>query len=163
MNVAPGNVVSFEYTLYAPDGSIIDASQETPLTYLHGAGHIVPGLESQLLGKVVGDELEAIVPAEDGYGVATGHGFHVDLSELPPGLVPQIGMSLGATGPDGKNVMLYVVELDEAGVTLTPDHPLSGMTLRFAVAIRSIRAATPDELAHGHSHGHDGHDHSHGR
>ncbi|GDX81377.1 peptidyl-prolyl cis-trans isomerase [Deltaproteobacteria bacterium] len=162
MKIAPGSVVSFEYTLYAPDGSIIDASQERPLTYLHGAGHIVPGLERHLVGKEVGDELEAIVPPDEGYGEATGRGFRVGREELPPGMEPQIGMPLGAQGPDGKTMTLFIVELDEESITVTPDHPLAGVTLRFAVAIRAIRAATEDELSHGHAHGHDGHDHSHG-
>jgi len=162
MLIAPGSVVSFDYVLYAPDGSIIDRSEGEPLTYLHGAGHIVPGLERQLLGKTVGDRIEANVPAAEGYGESSGRGFRVPLDQLPPELEPQVGMPLGARGPDGQTMTLFIVDIDETSIAVTTDHPLAGVDLRFEVEIRSIRAATEGELSHGHAHGHDGHDHSHG-
>ena len=39
-----------------------------PLSYLHGSGGIIPGLETALDGKSAGDELRAVVPPEQGYG-----------------------------------------------------------------------------------------------
>ncbi len=161
MIIGPRSVVSFDYTLYAPDGTVIDASQGRPLTYLHGAGHIVPGLERQLLGRAMGDALEVLVEPAEGYGERTGRGFRVARAELPAGMEPQIGMPLGARGPDGEQMMLFIVEVDAEGITVTLDHPLSGVPLRFAIEIRDVRLATADELAHGHAHGHGGHDHGH--
>ena len=81
MLIAPGSVVSFDYVLYAPDGSIIDRSEGEPLTYLHGAGHIVPGLERQLLGKAVGDRIEAAVAQVGAQGsIWAAEGFRVSAS-----------------------------------------------------------------------------------
>lgn len=161
MIIGPRSVVSFDYVLYAPDGTVIDASQGRPLTYLHGAGHIVPGLERQLLGRALGESLEVVVEPAEGYGERTGRGFRVGRDELPAGMDPQIGMPLGARGPDGETMMLYVVVVDDEGITVTLDHPLSGVPLRFAIDIRDVRLATEEELAHGHAHGHGGHDHDH--
>jgi FKBP-type peptidyl-prolyl cis-trans isomerase SlyD len=70
-------------------------------------------------------------------------------------------MALGARGPDGHPVTLFVAEVNAEGIVVTMDHPLSGVDLSFAVTIRGVRAATADELKHGHAHGADGHDHSH--
>jgi FKBP-type peptidyl-prolyl cis-trans isomerase SlyD len=41
------------------------------------------------------------------------------------------------------------------------NHPLAGETLHFEVNVISVRAATANELAHGHAHGAHGHDHHH--
>ena len=162
MVIAAGSVVSFDYVLHAPDGRVLDASEGKPLSYLHGAGHIVPGLERQLLGRQVGDALDVIVEAREAYGERTGQGFRVPRAELPAEMQPQVGMPLGARGPNGESMKLNVVGVDDDGISVTLDHPLSGLQLRFAVEIRAIRVATADELSHGHAHGHDGHDHSHG-
>ncbi len=53
------------------------------------------------------------------------------------------------------------IEAGQEWVTLTRDHPLSGVTLHFEVSLREVRAATADELEHGHAHwpGHHHHDH----
>lgn len=162
MVITTGSVVSFEYVLHAPDGRVLDASEGKPLSYLHGGGQIVPGLERQLLGRQAGEALEIIVEAHEAYGERTGQGFRVPRNELPAEMQPQIGMPLGARGPNGESMMLYVVGVDDDGISVTLDHPLSGLQLRFAVEIRSVRVATADEASHGHAHGHDGHDHSHG-
>ncbi len=45
MQIAERTVASFHYTLTNDAGEVIDSSSgREPLTYLHGAGNIVPGL-----------------------------------------------------------------------------------------------------------------------
>ena len=69
MNITKDSVASFHYTLKDDDGNTIDTSEgQEPLPYLHGAGNIVPGLERELEGKVIGDKLSVIVKPVDGYG-----------------------------------------------------------------------------------------------
>ncbi len=162
MLIAQNSVVVFDYTLTAADGTVIDKAEGRPMTYLHGQRQIVPGLERQLAGKQVGDALVANVPAAEAYGERTGRGFPVKREELPPNMVPQVGMALGARGPDGQTMTLFVAEVNEEGIVVTTDHPLSGVDLSFAVTIRAVRAAIAEEVQHGHAHGADGHDHSHG-
>lgn len=41
------------------------------------------------------------------------------------------------------------------------NHMLAGQNLNFNVEVVAIREATPEELAHGHVHGADGHHHDH--
>ena len=49
-------VASFHYTLTNDAGQVIDSSTDrAPLTYLHGAGNIVPGLEREMAGRKAGD------------------------------------------------------------------------------------------------------------
>lgn len=160
MQIASATVVAFEYTLTDGDGAVIDQSPPgEPLSYLHGAGNIVPGLERQLEGLAVGDERTCVVPPNEGYGLATNQGIRVPRAEFPDEMEPQVGMAVGATGPDGKTVPLFIKGVSDEEVFLSFDHPLAGVTLHFAVAIRSIRAASDEELAHGHPHGPGGHHH----
>jgi FKBP-type peptidyl-prolyl cis-trans isomerase SlyD len=44
-------------------------------------------------------------------------------------------------------------------VTVDGNHPLAGETLHFDVEVTEVRAATEEELAHGHVHGPGGHHH----
>jgi FKBP-type peptidyl-prolyl cis-trans isomerase SlyD len=54
-------------------------------------------------------------------------------------------------------VTVAAVEGDE--VTVDGNHPLAGQNLHFDVEIMSVRAATAEELEHGHVHGAGGHHH----
>ena len=70
MNISENCVASFHYTLTDGSGKVLDSSEgHDPLSYLHGAGNIVPGLEDALAGKVVGDKLNVSVNAAEAYGL----------------------------------------------------------------------------------------------
>ena len=69
MNIQNNRVATFHYKLKDDNGQVISASPEdNPLTYLHGSGAIIPGLERELEGKTEGDEFSVTVSPEDGYG-----------------------------------------------------------------------------------------------
>ena len=76
-------VVHLHYVLTDGEGKELDRSHgDEPLTYLHGHGNIVPGLEEALLGKQVGDALDVVVPPEKAYGPRNGKQQKVPLSAL---------------------------------------------------------------------------------
>lgn len=160
MQIAKDAVVTFDYILTDEAGELIDNSEDGPMVYLHGQGQIVRGLEVALLGKKVGDRVQVNIPPEDGYGEAShDKPIQVSWQDLPPGAELEEGMPIYAQGPQGQEITLYVQQVGKEGVVLSIDHPLAGVTLCFDVTIREIRAATADELAHGHAHGPDGHHH----
>ena len=60
-------VVSMHYKLTNNDGDILDSSEgREPLSYLHGAGNLIPGLEKELLGKAAGASMQVKVAPEEG-------------------------------------------------------------------------------------------------
>ena len=62
-------VVSMHYTLTDDDGNVLDSSEGSdPLSYLHGANNIIPGLEKALIGKMANDALQVKVDPAEGYG-----------------------------------------------------------------------------------------------
>ena len=69
MQIAERTVASFHYTLTDDAGAVIDSSKGAePLTYLHGVGGIVPGLEKAMAGRSPGDCFDVVVSPEEGYG-----------------------------------------------------------------------------------------------
>src|SRR5438067_1988779 len=70
MQIGAKKAVTFHYSLRDDEGTVLDSSEgKKPLTYLHGEGNIVPGLEKALEGKQAGDDVKATVPPAEGYGV----------------------------------------------------------------------------------------------
>jgi FKBP-type peptidyl-prolyl cis-trans isomerase SlyD len=67
----------------------------------------------------------------------------------------QLGAQFQA-GPDRHAPVVTVVAIDGEEVTLDANHPLAGVDLAFDVEIVTVRAATAEELSHGHAHGGDG-------
>ena len=161
MQITKDTVVTIDYELTGPEGEVLDSSRGgDALAYLHGHGQLVPGLEDALAGCAAGAELEVDVSVEQGYGprdaslvieVARGD-IGID-GELP------IGEQLWIEEPSGEVTSAFVTAIDDERVTLDGNHPLAGIPLHFAVRVVSVRAATREELAHGHVHGAGGHHH----
>jgi len=160
MKIGEDKVVSIHYTLTDSGGSVLDSSSgNEPLLYLHGAGNIIPGLESALEGKVSGDKLSVTVDPEQGYGTrderlvqAVPRSAFKGVEQLAP------GMQFQAQGPQGTRLVV-ITQVTADIVTVDANHPLAGQTLHFEVEVTEVREATSEELEHGHVHGPGGHHH----
>ena len=160
MHIEKNRVVTLNYTLRDEQGTILDASSgRGPLSYLHGKGNIIPGLEQALSGKAAGDKLDVTVTPEQGYGPRDERLVQIvprtkfgEVEGLAPGMQVRVG------GPQGQRIV-SVVRVDRDFVTIDGNHPLAGRTLHFSVEIAEVRKASHDEVAHGHVHGPDGHHH----
>ena len=163
MQIAKNSVVTIDYTLKDPQGQVLDSSKgagSEPLAYLHGTGHgLIPGLEKALEGKKKGEQLNVKVNPEEGYGVRD----ETMVQTVPKsafGSVPNltVGMQFRTQGKNGDQVVT-ITKLEGENITVDGNHALAGMVLEFDVTIKDVRAATKDELAHGHVHGPGGHHH----
>ncbi len=160
MKTARNMVVSFHYTLKDDSGEVLDTSSgREPLTYLHGHGNIIPGLEKALEGTSVGHRSHVAVEAADAYGETNPDLiFEAPREHFPADLKLEQGTRVYAEGPEGP-VSFTVVRLTEKGAVLDGNHPLAGKQLHFDLEVVDVRPATPEELDHGHVHGAGGHDH----
>jgi FKBP-type peptidyl-prolyl cis-trans isomerase SlyD len=160
MTIADDSVVSFHYKLGDDLGQFNESSEGgEPVVYMHGHNNIVPGLEKQLAGKKSGDKLTATVPPEEGYGQRNENAVQrVPLKHLATrGPIKEGQMVVVNTNEGGRQAR--VIKVGHFNVDLDLNHPLAGRTLTFDIEIVEVRAATEQELAHGHSHGPHGHDH----
>ncbi len=160
MQITKGSVVSIDYTLTNEAKETLDTSKgREPLAFLQGTGQIIPGLEKALEGKSAGEDLQVTITPEEAYGERDDSKTTIVPREQIQGtdeLVP--GVQLRASGPQGEQI-LTVTKVDEKEVTVDANHPLAGETLHFDVTVRDVRAATEEELSHGHAHGPGGHHH----
>jgi FKBP-type peptidyl-prolyl cis-trans isomerase SlyD len=160
MQIAKHKVVSINYTLTDQADTVLDSSEGgEPLVYIHGLGHIIPGLENALAGKAAGDTLKVTVPPEDAYGMRNeALKQTVPRERFEPGMDIETGMRFHAPTEDGIEIVT-VTMVDADSVTVDANHPLAGMTLNFSVEVVEVRDASAEELSHGHVHGPGGHHH----
>jgi FKBP-type peptidyl-prolyl cis-trans isomerase SlyD len=154
MNVQTDSVVTIAYTLRNEEGTVLDSSGENgSIAYLHGHQNIVPGLESALAGKAVGESVNAEVQPDEGYGERREDlVFSVPRDRMPENEELTAGMQFRAQAAEGQDLVVTLVDVGEEEVTLDGNHPLAGETLHFDVKIEEIREATPEEIEHGHVH-----------
>ncbi len=145
-------------------GEVLDTTEgREPLVYLQGSGFLVPGLESALYDREEGDSFELTVPAMDAYGEYEESLVQDVPGELFDGMEVAEGDTFVADTDDGHRPVT-IVEVSEDFVKVDANHPLAGMDLHFKVTVQGVRAATAEEIAHGHVHGDDegcGHHHHH--
>lgn len=160
MHIQANAVVSIDYTLKNDAGNVLDQSTpDAPLSYLHGHNNLISGLESALEGKLQGDQVTAVIPPEEAYGV-----YNASLIEAVPRQMFQgvdniePGMQFQAQTAQGVQVVT-VTEVNDETVTIDGNHALAGETLHFDVMIKEVREASAEELSHGHAHGPGGHHH----
>ncbi len=147
-------VVSMHYKLTDDDGNVLDSSEGSEaLTYLHGAGNIIPGLEKALVGKVEKDSVQVRVEAADAYGEVVPELIDtIDKAFFKGVEVVEAGMTFEAKDPNGTLQRIVVKKVEGEEVTIDANHPLAGVALTFVVEIVSVREATEEEIAHGHVH-----------
>ncbi|PCJ67262.1 MAG: peptidylprolyl isomerase [Bacteroidetes bacterium] len=163
MKIVKNAVVGVNYALDV-EGQQLDASGDTPLTYLHGHGMMIPGFERQLEGLSEGDSYDFKVSAAEGYGELNPEAIS-DLDKeifmVDGSMSTEVfeGAQLQLTNQEGHPMVGVVQTITDDKVKIDFNHQLAGKELRFTGSIASLREATEEEIAHGHVHGPEGHQH----
>lgn len=146
-------VVSINYTLTNDAGEVMDTSEgREPLTYLHGANNLIPGLEKEMEGKTEGQNFKVSIPPAEAYGESNPELVQTLSKEMFKGVDKvEPGMGFTAQGPQGEQ-HIVVTAVDGDQVTIDANHPMAGKTLHFAVEIVNVRDASAEEIEHGHVH-----------
>lgn len=158
--MAANRVVSIHYTLTDDKGTVIDSSRGSePLQYLEGAGNIIPGLEKEVAKMATGDKKKVKIPAAQAYGEKRADMvLEVPRTQFPADMTPKVGDRFRG-GAEAHAPVFTVLAVDKDKVKLDGNHPLAGQDLNFDVEVTEMRAATAEEISHGHAHGPDGHHH----
>ena len=149
-------VASVHYTGTLPEtGEVFDSSEgRDPLTFLVGHKQMIPGFEEELMGAKKGERRTFTLEPERAYGEKIAEAIQQIPTEMFGDITPEPGMTLMSdVGP------FNVVSVEGDTVTVDFNHKLAGETLQFSVEVVDVRAATEEELAHGHAHGPGGHHH----
>jgi FKBP-type peptidyl-prolyl cis-trans isomerase SlyD len=160
MKIAKNTVVSVAYKLSDAQGTLIEESDE-PMVYLHGGyDGTFPKIEEALDGHETGFSTQIQLEPGDAFGDYDPELVKIEPRERFPEPL-EVGMQFEGTpeesDDDELDTLVYTVtDVADDKVVLDGNHPLAGMALRFALTVKEVRDATPDEIEHEHAHGADG-------
>ena len=159
MQVEKNTVVSLDYELSDADGQLIEKS-DTPIEYLHGGyDGIFPLVEKALAGKQAGESCRVRLEPDDAFGEYDAALVHLEPRNKFPENV-KVGMQFEGKGVESGTTLVYTVtDVAEDKVGVDGNHPLAGKALDFNCTVAGVRAATQEEMSHGHVHGAGGHHH----
>jgi len=152
--VAKNSVVTLDYHVTDPDGEVVDEGREQ-LVYLHGGyDDIFPKIEEALQGKKIGESVNVKLQPDEAFGDYDAEMVQIEpRKDFPKEL--QVGMQFegGPEDGDDEDLVIYrVTDIADDKVVLDGNHPLAGMALIFTCTVTGIRAASAEELEHGHVH-----------
>ena len=157
MQAKKNTVVSIDYEMFDLDGVLVDKTDQEPMFYLHGGyDGIFPLVEEALHEKNIGDKIEVVLEPEDAFGEYEAELMRMEDKALFPAEV-EVGMMFEADDPETEETLIFrVTDIQDDKLVVDANHPLAGRAVRFSATIKAIRAATEEELLHGHVHGADG-------
>lgn len=160
MEITKDTVVRFHYTIFDDSGTQLETSlPDNSTLYLHGTNSVLPKLQEAFAGHKAGDSLNVTLTPAEAYGerdenriqrISTKYLRH--LGRYKAGDVVPVNTDQGQQWVTVVKKGLKMVDVDA-------NHPFAGKTLRFEISIEEVRAATEEELAHGHAHGDGGVEH----
>ncbi len=143
MKISQGSVVTIDYDLKTEKGTLIDTTEgRDPLSYIHGNGDIIPGLEAALEGEHPGKELSVSVSPEDGYGIRNSALVARVPKEVLNGVPDlEVGMQLQVKTNDDVQT-ITIIQIEEETVVIDGNHPLAGHTLVFDVKVINVKESS---------------------
>lgn len=159
MQIVKDTVVTLHYEMFDADNNLVDKTED-PIAYLHGGyDGIFPLVEEALHGKSVGDSVDVKMAPDDAFGDPEEELVRVEDLDVFPSDV-EVGMMFEADDPETGEVLLFrVTDIADGKAVVDANHPLAGQSIRFVAKVVEVRAATAEEIAHGHAHGEHGHHH----
>lgn len=135
-----GDRVKVHYSGRLINGKPFDSSQgKPPLEFELGSGAMIRGFDEALLEMQSGEKKTVHIPVMEAYGQRTEDlVLTVGKDRFPPGLLPEVGMTLQMRGGQGQQVPVQVLEVREELVILDANHPLAGEELVFEIELVEI-------------------------
>lgn len=159
MNIAANTIVTLHYSLYDQAGELIEKTDSSPIAYLHGQNNMIAGFEKALDGKAAGDKFSIELNPEEAYGARNDEALaRVPVKHLQGAKKWRKGM-VAVVNTDQGQRQVTILKVGRFMADVDTNHPLAGKHLRFDVDIIEVRAASAEEIDHGHAHGEFGHQH----
>ena len=156
MKIGKDSVVRLSVEMLDEGGARANAQE---FQYLHGGyGNLFPKVEAALAGLEAGGKASVVLAPADGFGE---HDPSL-IRQEPRARLPKevtLGSALHGDGGEGHRQVFRVTALSDTEATLDGNHPLAGRTVELHCEVLEVRAATAEEIEHGHVHGPHGHDH----
>lgn len=139
MSVKKGDKIKIDYTGTLEDGTVFDSSEKhgQPLEFEVGSGQIIKGFDEAVIGMKKGDEKDIKLQPADAYGELNDELIKkVPKEQLPPEAKKGSVLMMGL--PNGAQLPVKIVDMDDKEGTLDLNHPLAGKVLNFKIKLVEI-------------------------
>lgn len=128
------------YTGKLTDGTQFDSSVgREPLEFTVGAGQMIRGFDSGVLGMTVGEKKTIEIAPLDGYGERDDEAvIDFPASNIPEDMKLEPGMQLTLRNQYNQPIPVVVLEVREDVVVMDANHMLAGKDLVFDVELVEI-------------------------
>ena len=135
-----GNVVKVHYSGRLTDGTLFDSSEgREPLEFTLGAGQMIKGFDTGVLGMAIGEKKTLQISAEDAYGARDEEAIiEFPAENIPEDMKLEPGMQLTLRNQHGQPVPVIVLEVKEEVIIMDANHMLAGKDLVFDVELVEI-------------------------
>jgi FKBP-type peptidyl-prolyl cis-trans isomerase SlyD len=141
VKIEHGRRVTLKVELSVVGGATLEKST---VEYIHGAGTMLPGLETVLTGLEKGARREGVIKAKDAFGDPSMHPLKkMKRTEFPRDVKLEVGEKLVAKGAHDMNVVLRIEKVagDEVDVRLV--HPLAEKDIRYSAEVIQVSDPRP--------------------
>jgi peptidylprolyl isomerase len=138
--VENGDMVKVCYTGKLEDGKVFDKTESCqPMEFKVGAGEVIPGFESAVLGMAQQEKKTFTISPDDAYGVRDERLKRTILrSNFPTDFTPQVGDIIALSTPKGEQLPAVIDQMDDENITIDFNHPLAGKSLTFELEVAEI-------------------------
>ncbi|WDP91583.1 MAG: peptidylprolyl isomerase [Desulfobacter sp.] len=143
--IKSGDTIAVDYTGKLENGEVFDTSEgKSPLTFTVGAGMLIKGFDSAVVGMKKGDSKTVTIPPEEGYGQRNEDAFvEIPRAQFPDEIPLSEGLELQLQDPQGRPVPARVAEISDDNVKMDINHFLAGKTLVFDITIADTGLEPP--------------------
>jgi FKBP-type peptidyl-prolyl cis-trans isomerase 2 len=139
VKIENGRRVTLKIDLSVVGGATLEKST---VEYIHGAGTMLPGLESVLLGLEKGAKREGVIKAKEAFGNPAMHPLKkMKRTEFPKDVKVEVGEKLVAKGLNDMNVVL---QIEKVSVRLV--HPLAEKDIKYAAEVIQVSDPRPPPM-----------------
>lgn len=135
-----GDNVTVNYTGKLEDGTIFDSSfneGREPLNVVLGEGNLIQGFEEGLMEMSIGEKKTIEIDPTKAYGIHYPEAIvTVPKSQFPENI--KVGETMQGMTPEGRPIMVSIIDIDGDNVTIDANHPLAGKKLIFELEVLGI-------------------------
>lgn len=159
MKITKDTIATVELKVADKLGRVIEKTDEPMALLIGGYGNTLPVIEQALEGQEKGFQTTLALTPETGFGERDESlTITIPKKDFPPGV--KVGGQLEIRKEEGGEFHVFTVsKIKGDTVHLDGNHPLAGQHLSISIKVRDVRAATQEEIDHGHAHGAHGHHH----
>lgn len=135
-----GSEVTMHFTIKLTDNTVAETTKKgEPSRFVVTQESLNDPVESQLIGKKVGQKFRVELAPEEAYGEVSDANIHYfDRDQFSQDVEPKPGDIFGFERPDGEEIPGVISKVEENRISVDFNHPLAGKTLLVEIEILAV-------------------------